>query len=124
MGRINQGKGPRTTTPPEGTEVTSGLTLGDDDKPQVDYLGSDVQFDRDADLITQGIHYAKPVVQQFNEFTDEQWQYQETTAERITLMTESQQTEESVLWKRIFEFEEEFLAPVEIPKIIPGVSPW
>jgi Ca-activated chloride channel family protein len=126
-GSGRQGRGPRTTQPPEGTDVTSGnLSIDDEDdaKPPPIPAIPDSQPLPDSDLIAQGIFHSRLAVQQATEFKDPTWHYAATSVERIVLQANSLKVDESILWKRIFEAEEDFPAPVETPRELPDMTPW
>lgn len=126
-GSGRQGRGPRTTLPPEGTDVTSGnLSIDDEDdaKPPPIPAIPDSQPLPESDLIAQGIFHSRLAVQQATEFKDPTWHYAATSVERIVLQANSLKVNESILWKRIFEAEEDFPAPVETPRELPDMTPW
>jgi Ca-activated chloride channel homolog len=126
-GTARQGRGPRTSRPPEGTDVTSGkLSIDDQDDARPPAIPGipDTQPLSESDLIAQGIFHSRLAVQQATEFKDPTWHYAATSVERIVLQANSLKVDESILWKRIFEGEESFPAPVETPHELPDMPPW
>jgi len=126
-GTGRQGRGPRSARLAEGADVVSGnLSIDDEDDAEPAPIPgvSDPRPLSGADLIEQGIHHSRPAVQQATEFEDPEWHYAVTSPERIVLQRNLLKVDESILWKRIFEAEEEFPAPVETPHELPDMPPW
>lgn len=125
-GSGRQGRGPRTGRPAAGTDVTSGnlsIDNEDDTKPPL-VPPLPITPPQGSDIIEQGIYQSRPVVGQATEFKDSAWQYAVTSPERIVLQANALKVDESILWKRIFEGEEGFPAPVETPLDLPDMRPW
>ena len=126
-GKGKGGRGPRTARLPEGTEITSGnrsIDNGDNARPPPIPPLPDTQPQPGSDLIERGIYQSQPAVQQATKFKDPAWRYAATSPERIVLQANSLKVDQSILWKRIFEAQEGFPAPVETPRELPGMPPW
>ena len=125
-GSGRQGRGPRTGRPAEGTDVVSGnLSIDNEDdtrSPPMPPLPTNPP--PGSDIIERGIYQSRPVVEQATEFKDLAWQYAATSPQRIVLQANALKVDESILWKRIFEGEEGFSAPVEMPRELPDTRPW
>jgi len=125
-GSTRPGRGPRTARLAEGTDITRGNVTLDDESanptpPPLPDGQSPLTTD---DLINRGIRVARPADRRLAEQHDDLWVYSATTPERIELEAASLDVDESLLWKRIFESEEGFLAPQEEAHELPGVMPW
>ncbi len=120
-GPARQGRGPRTASPSEGTEVTSGrLRLSE--KPAVPYGTNGAHAA--SGPAREGIDSSRPAVADAREFADAQWQYADTSLASMIRRANAIQVDEAVLWKRIFEAEEGFPAPLSEPQSLPGMPPW
>ncbi|MDH5640512.1 MAG: VWA domain-containing protein [Nitrospira sp.] len=123
-GSSRPGRGPRTAALPAGTDVNqSSVSLADsvDEKPEAP-PGSSLAAP--GDLIQKGIHDAQPAVSQAQEFTDVAWVYEHTGDESIVLKAETLSTDDSMIWQRLFEVEEDIGAPLSVPRELEGVPPW
>lgn len=121
-----QGRGPRTARPPEGTDISSGnLTIDNEDDTKPPLVPTlPVGSPSGSDIIEQGIYQSRPVVEQATTFNDSAWQYAATSSDRIVRQANALKVDEGILWKRIFEGEESFPAPVETPRELPDIQPW
>ena len=116
------GKGPRTARLEPNSEIGKGsLTLGDDnDEIAFKLPSSNIDSEnKDAARPSAGL-----VTQDIEKTQDTQWTYQIKSADQISLISNSLKTDESVLWQRLFEWEEGFPAPLAEPYDVPGVKPW
>lgn len=125
--RLGQGRGPRTEMLPEGTDVgESSLSLAEDDAtlqpPSTPPPGVDPG--RWQAFIERGLEHARMASQRVESQTDEGWSYDISAAHDIHLETMFAVDEESGLWRRIFELEEGFPAPLPHPRDVPGQVPW
>lgn len=120
------GTGPATARLPIGTEVIQGRLSIDESGPVQDkFQSSNITITPGgADLIDKGIHQAQPADKAKQHITDVEWQYDITTTEKIVSTLETMRTNEVQLWKRIFEGEAGFHAPVDTPQTRPDVYPW
>lgn len=119
---LRRGRGPRTADAAQDLDVSQGgLTLGD--ASERSETGLPLTADKPADPAAR-IEQIESTARQSSEFIDENWQYDETDTGRITAYVNRLQTDESILWQRLFEVEEGFVAPVEQPRAVPGVRPW
>jgi Ca-activated chloride channel family protein len=122
-----QGRGPRSARLADGTGITRGGLILDEQEAGRPVFVPDLPEGRplsESELIELGIHHSRSVVQQEDEFKDPGWDYAVTTTERILLQANALKVDEAILWKRIFETEEGFPAPVETPYVLPDVPPW
>ncbi len=117
-----QGRGPRSARLAEGETISDGkLSLGDEEKAE------DLPANRSlsqSELIEKGMRYSAPADRQATRFDDANWQYTNIPAAAIILQVDAMEVDENRLWKRLFEREEHFSAPVEVPHTLPGISPW
>jgi len=119
------GSGPRSSNVEQGVDVgTSKVTLGDsDDKftfynlPLNDKLANQ--------LINRGIKYSRVSSTKIDKVTsNNNWNFEYTTLDMIELLVKQEKMDNFNLWKRLFEIEEGFPAPVTEPHTKPGVNPW
>jgi hypothetical protein len=137
IGALRPGRGVRSASLAEGTEISenASVSLGEDESankinneiPLPDL--PDISDDGLQNLITAGLKNIQLAEQNKSTNTIEYLQSDELidnsielvkAEQKSTAMTDSQQ----LLWKRIFEIEEGFPAPVEKPHTLPGVKPW
>lgn len=126
-----QGSGPRTANAEDGTDIsenTSVSTDGDDKTlnteiplPNIPNLNNDTV----KKLIISGLKNIRLAEQGLNPALTQE----ENTYKNIELLNVQQQANklndsQHLLWKRLFEIEEGFPAPVEQPHTLPGVNPW
>lgn len=126
-----QGRGPRSTSVAEGTGIgeNTSVSMGgsenklNDDIPLPDLPNmSEPQI---AKLLLKGLNKVKFAEQgqlPNNQLSEESIVNIDllNAHQQIQIMSDSQH----VLWKRLFEIEEGFPAPVDKPKVIYGVKPW
>lgn len=114
------GNGPRTTSAPEGTDVTHGnLRLDNRDR----HASGPVPLGN-GNARTQSPLHSRLAIEREREFSDPNWHYAPTPISRIVQDVESLHVDESTLWQRIFATEEGFDAPIDKPQRVPGVQPW
>ena len=127
--RPRQGRGPRTASIEAGSEIESNtsVSLGESTKQkQIDENLPDVSGTSKETLkklLQLGLNHVRLAQQENkNSSASKFHSSQDIATAKIYLqqVTESQPG----LWKRLFEMEEGFPAPVEEPKVVPGVSPW
>jgi len=123
-GAARQGRGARTTTPPQGTEVSGGLRISEDEPPPRQDESSGEAAPREPGSPNRRFEASRPAVGEATEFDDRGWQYDPTSPNRIVLQADSLEADQRVLWKRLFEAAEGFYAPVEDPQELPDTPPW
>ena len=126
-----QGRGSQSSSVAEGTEINenTSVSLGDD----INTPGTniplpelpDVNEDVVKKLILSGLKNIKLAEQSHvsNQHSEAQRSININTIQaqqQLNAMSDLQH----LLWKRLFEIEEGFPAPVDKPRIIPGVNPW
>ena len=126
-----QGNGPRSSSVADGTEINenTAVSMGenknklDDNIPLPDL--PNIDEDTIKKLVLSGLKNIK--------FADENHDLNQRTSiqsrENIDISNAKQKLNvikdtQYLLWKRLFEIEEGFPAPVEKPRIIPGTKPW
>jgi Ca-activated chloride channel family protein len=118
------GTGPRTAEAPPDLDVGLGrLSLGD---------STDTTQDEQArQLTTPSQQGAEQVLQQTRPASghveydqDLSWTYDIKTLSTLQQSSPRIDTNESVLWQRLFEVEEDFEAAQDTPNPVPGVKPW
>ena len=131
MAAYRQGRGARSEKLPDGTEIDENTSVsmgGDDNKINTDTpLPELPNIDEDVlrKLISSGlenIEYADQGNSKIN-------QSKGNNSPNIELLNIRQQIKkiddsQHLLWKRLFEIEEGFPAPVKNRKTLPGVKPW
>ena len=126
-----QGRGSQSSSVADGTEINenTSVSIGDDENtldsniplPELPDINEDIV----KKLILTGLKNIK-LAEQSHVST----QYPGVqSSKNINLIQAQQQLNaisdlQHLLWKRLFEIEEGFPAPVEEPRIIPGVKPW
>jgi Ca-activated chloride channel family protein len=120
------GSGPQRATPSESLAVSgdASLTLDDEAEPKTPPLpelpattGGDMEA-----LIARGLAHVRLAA----EATGQEAASARRTADiaRAQQQMEALQDTQPLLWKRLFEMEEGFDAPLAAPREVPGVSPW
>jgi Ca-activated chloride channel family protein len=126
-GAARPGQGPRTARLAEGTDLDGGSARLDDAEVERPPVVPDLIADRPlsaSELIELGIHHSRSVAPDDDEFEAPDWDYAVTRVERILLQTDALKVDEAMLWKRMFETEEGFPAPVEDPLPVADMPPW
>ena len=126
-----QGRGSQSSSVADGTEINenTSVSIGDNENtlkmniplPEL----PDINEDMVKKLILSGLKNIKLAEQS----RDSTQQFPIQSSKNINLINAQQQLNamsdsQHLLWKRLFEIEEGFPAPVEKPRIIPGVNPW
>ncbi len=119
------GRGPRAARAADNLDLSQGgISLGDLDDDAKDFL-PDLDGDLNKNLVAgKRIEDVESSTRKSEEFDDAQWQYEITDTNSLNLYISRLVTDESVFWKRLFEAEEGFVAPVEEPHAVPGAKPW
>jgi len=123
---INPGSGPSTTDIEQGVDVgNSKVTLSDSDTNQ-NFLYSTPLDDKEIrKLIERGIGFSKISSTKLDNVESiTQWNFDFTTIDMIELLVKQEKLDNYNLWKRLFEIESGFPAPVQTPHIYPGINPW
>ena len=55
---------------------------------------------------------------------DTSWTYDISSLSQLQQRNPTIRSDESLLWQRLFEVEEDFEAAQEMPNTLPGVKPW
>ena len=120
------GNGPRSEQIEQGVDVgNSKVTLTDDDKNTTTLYSLPLNDKNITKLIERGIKYSNISSTKIETFTsNSQWEYEFTTLDMVDLLVKQEKINNYSLWKRLFEIEEGFPAPVDTPHIKPGVNPW
>jgi hypothetical protein len=121
------GTGPRSLTPLEGSDISeAGVMLdtdGDAERTPVPSF-SETPPAPDSDLVRDGIRRAELAATNIEQSEDPTWTYDISSTEGVALKAAGIQVDESILWQRMLEYEEEFPVLVETPYELPGVQPW
>ena len=131
---LRQGRGSRSAAIADGTEINDNTSVSlsgsDNKKPETISLPDlhDISKDTLNELISKGLKKIQ-LAEQNSNGTASGIRYQEQEETNISLIRAQQKTEEitdtqHVLWKRVFEMEEGFPAPIEKPHSLPEVKPW
>jgi len=119
------GSGSRTSDVEQGIDVgNSKVTLGDHtDKLTLYFLPLDEKLTNL--LIQRGIKYSRISSTKIDKPSlNKDWNFDHTTFDMVELLVNQEKIDNFNLWKRLFEIEEGFPAPVENPHTKPGVSSW
>jgi Ca-activated chloride channel family protein len=121
------GSGAGTASLPEGSDIgDSSVTYeaqADTGKTPLP-LVTDTTSGPIPDLVSHGIQRAELAAKKIEESEDPTWTYDVTTPEAVGLVAGPSSVDESILWQRILEYEEEFPVLVETPHLLPGILPW
>ena len=124
------GRGPRTAGVAEGTEISDNTSVSTGDSsnqlnnkiplPDLPNLSEDTI----KKLLLSGLDNIKLAENNQQLFEQDQSYYKNidiiTAKQQLEVLTDTQH----LLWKRLFEMEEGFPAPVETPHTLPDVKPW
>ncbi len=124
--KVKPGSGPRQADIEDGVDVgNSKVTLSNEESPNMQLYNFSISQKTINELIKRGIKHSiissseiAPVKE------NSQWNYEYTTLDMIDLLVKQERTDNFKLWKRLFEIEAGFPAPVESPRIQEGVKPW
>lgn len=118
------GKGPRIAKITPGADITKGnLTLsGDsnDDTESVTHLENNIQQDKTFKQLLS----AESVTDDIQLTNDSQWTYEINSPNDIAPLLNQVTLNEPVFWKRLFEWEEGYPAPLSEPQNTQGKLPW
>lgn len=135
---IQQGRGVRSASVAEGTDINENTTvsMGDSDSKKKDTIPlpelPNISDDALQKLLTAGLKNIQLAEERLSGQSDPPRSQQQTDGQPATnidlvraqqkanAMTDAQHE----LWKRVFEIEEGFPAPVDKPYTLPGVNPW
>lgn len=118
------GKGPKIARLAPDADIGKGsLTLSDeaDEKSaEIPEMPNGIPItDNDQVLLMAGL-----VTQEIETSDDVQWTYQITSPDALDSLVSGVESNETVFWQRLFEWEEGFPAPLSEPKNITGIRPW
>ena len=120
----SQGKGPRTADAPKEMDITTGkLTLGDSESAG-DENNRQRREQTPSYAVQEELAHSAPASEKIEQNQDLSWTYEIGTLEQLLQRNPRVHTDESVLWQRMFEYEEDFEAAQEQPTTLPGVKPW
>jgi Ca-activated chloride channel family protein len=120
----HQGRGPRTGRLDENQELSRGsLTLGNDDETEPFALSnkSSTGMTDDAD---RQLGTATLADDKISKIDDRNWDYAIGSAQDVALQDDSTKVDQSQLWQRLFESEEDIPAALDRPQTPAGVRPW
>lgn len=117
-------RGIRSLRAPDGLDITKGsVSIDESSDPDAKIKSDNAHRSENADEL-KNIQQATSVTQRIEEFDDNRWQYNLTSTQTITQYIKTIHTDESIFWQRVFEHEEDFPAPLDQPRQLPGVKPW
>ena len=131
MSAYRQGRGARSERVADGTEINenTSVSMGDDDNK----INSDIplpelpNIDEDTlkKLIISGLENIE-FAEQGNSKTNQPKQNNSPNIELLNVQQKINKIDDNqhLLWKRLFEIEEGFPAPVDERKTLPGIKPW
>lgn len=116
------GRGPAAARVRQGSDPGDGsLSLDDSVPPEAGLPVLPGEGNGDE---TRGGDRAAAVTGAVERFIDREWTYDISSTEFLPQRLEQLDTDEALVWQRLFEAEEGFHAPVAEPRSIPGVPPW
>ena len=123
------GSGPRSTRAQQGLDINDRGSMSFDNEEQrlkADIPLPEIPAEELEKLLAKGLAHVRLVNEEQAGLASEQqdngqWQ-QDITAARIRMR--ELEDRQQLLWKRLFEMEEGFAAPVEQAETVPGVLPW
>jgi len=119
-----QGSGPSTAETIENIDITTGkLSLGESTADGITQNTID-QAQPGYSPNNTNLELSAPASEKIEQHKDESWTYDVTSITQLRQLNLTSQTDESILWQRMFEFEENYQAAQEQPNVIPGVKPW
>jgi Ca-activated chloride channel family protein len=126
---IRMGSGPRSTRAQQGLDINDRGSMSFDNEEQrlkADIPLPEIPAEELEKLLAKGLAHVRLVNEEPAGLASEQqhngqWQ-QDITAARIRMR--ELEDRQQLLWKRLFEMEEGFAAPVEQAETVPGVLPW
>ncbi|MBN4080060.1 tetratricopeptide repeat protein [Beggiatoa alba] len=123
---LRPGAGPRTAKIEDGIDVgNSKVTLSNDETEQTSYYQFPTNNPFIKNLIERGIKYSRISSTTIdNKKSGSEWNYDYTSLDMVELFVKQEKLDNFNLWKRLFEIEEGFPAPVETPHTQAGENPW
>jgi Ca-activated chloride channel family protein len=121
------GAGPRSVRPTEGSDISdAGIVLDTESRvePDPDNQQQADQLQAQTDLVSRGFQRAELAATRIEESEDPDWTYDIVSVDGVALEADTIRVDESILWQRILEYEEEFPVLLETPQELPGVQPW
>lgn len=120
----SQGRGPGTADAPDDMDITTGkLTLGDSEQS-----GADRDRDRLEQIpgasLQEELAHSTPASEKVEQNEDLSWTYDISNLEQLQQRNPRIHTDQSIIWQRVFESEEDFEAAQDKPSTLPGVKPW
>ncbi|MGD8927084.1 MAG: VWA domain-containing protein, partial [Thioalkalispiraceae bacterium] len=119
-----QGKGPRSADAPDNMDITTGkVTLGDTESISENKPYPHSQALR-PDQSEQALEHSAPASEKIDLYKDKSWTYDISSLSQLKQLNPKITTDEAILWKRLFEFEENYEAAQQQPNVLPGIKPW
>ncbi len=115
------GRGPRSALAPADMPVSQSTVTLDNSTSDVALPILDDTIDKQT---TTSLTQAKPAASNIERGEDRDWTYDIQHVDQTRLPALLQQQNESYVWQRLFEWEENYPAPVKDPHTLPGVPPW
>lgn len=125
-----QGRGPQSASVSAGSEISdnASVSVGESDKlsKQAIPLPKLPNMDNETvkKLILSGLKNIKLAEQDNVINRQKSFNNNSSSLAKTQQHLNTMQDSQHLLWKRLFEMEEGFPAPVDIPKQIPGIKPW
>ncbi len=119
------GSGSRSSRVEQGVDVgSSKVSLGDSEE-KFTFYNLPLNDELTNKLINRGIKHSRISTTLTDKTTsNKNWNFEYTTLDMVELLVKQEKINNFNLWKRLFEIEEGFPAPVEEPHIKQGVNPW
>lgn len=119
------GSGTRFSNVEQGIDIGSSKVILDDDNEKVTFYHLPLNDELANQLISRGIKYSQISSTVIDKTTENKnWNFEYTTLDMVQLLVQQEKMDNFKLWKRLFEIEEGFPAPVDEPLTKPGVNPW
>jgi Ca-activated chloride channel family protein len=119
------GRGPSTARVAEDVPLdTSRLSLDNATPQQAIVIAPPANQTITPTDTSETLRQTQPATESVDNKDDTAWTYSTHRVEDIQRQASAVQADDSVLWQRLFEQEENFPAPVITPHVVPQVPPW
>jgi len=118
------GSGPRAANAPVNMDISnSQVSLGDSES---NTQNTSNQADKTFTTANSnlGLEDSAPASNRIDAIEDSNWSYDISDLSVLQQKAPRIQTDEAILWQRLFEVEENYEAAQEKPNVLPGVKPW
>ena len=118
------GSGPGTANAPDDMDISNSVvSLGESESNE---LTANTQAETTSTTpgVITGLEDSAPASDRIETIEDSNWSYDISELSVLQQKAPRIQTDEAILWQRLFEVEESFEAAQDRPNVLPGVKPW